>query len=74
MLTAPAIEKEYPAEAARRRKMGELYYRPPGGESFLDVALRVRGLLRDDSGDALVVEGGGEFIEAGDVVAAKGDE
>ncbi len=47
MLTAPAIEKEYPAEAARRRKMGELYYRPPGGESFLDVALRVRSLLRD---------------------------
>ncbi|MGK4582921.1 histidine phosphatase family protein [Kitasatospora sp. HPMI-4] len=47
MLTAAAIEKEHPAEAARRRKMGELYYRPPGGESFLDVALRVRSLLRD---------------------------
>ena len=27
--------------------MGELYYRPPGGESWLDVALRVRGVLRD---------------------------
>ncbi|BFV57372.1 histidine phosphatase family protein [Kitasatospora sp. CMC57] len=47
MLTRAAIEKEHPAEAARRRKMGELYYRPPGGESFLDVALRVRSLLRD---------------------------
>ncbi|GAA3051161.1 histidine phosphatase family protein [Kitasatospora albolonga] len=47
MLTPAAIEKEHPAEAARRRKMGELYYRPPGGESFLDVALRVRSLLRD---------------------------
>ncbi|MDH6123325.1 histidine phosphatase family protein [Kitasatospora sp. GP82] len=47
MLTAAAIEKEHPAEAARRRKMGELYYRPPGGESPLDVALRMRGLLRD---------------------------
>lgn len=47
MLTAPAIEKEHPFEAARRRKMGELYYRPPGGESFLDVALRVRSCLRD---------------------------
>ncbi|WP_354642270.1 histidine phosphatase family protein [Kitasatospora camelliae] len=47
MLTKAAIEKEHPAEAARRRKMGELYYRPPGGESWLDVALRVRSLLRD---------------------------
>ncbi|GAA2820156.1 histidine phosphatase family protein [Kitasatospora paracochleata] len=47
MLTKAAIEKEHPAEAARRRKMGELYYRPPGGESPLDVALRVRSLLRD---------------------------
>ncbi|GAA2256448.1 histidine phosphatase family protein [Kitasatospora cystarginea] len=47
MLTAAAIEKEHPVEAARRRKMGELYYRPPGGESFLDVALRVRSFLRD---------------------------
>ncbi|WP_441250314.1 histidine phosphatase family protein [Kitasatospora sp. McL0602] len=47
MLTAAAIEKEHPAEAARRHKMGELYYRPPGGESFLDVALRVRSCLRD---------------------------
>jgi len=47
MLTKAAIEKEHPAEAARRRKMGELYYRPPGGESWLDVGLRVRSLLRD---------------------------
>ncbi|GAA4863994.1 histidine phosphatase family protein [Kitasatospora terrestris] len=47
MLTKAAIEKEHPAEAARRRKMGELYYRPPGGESWLDVALRVRSVLRD---------------------------
>ncbi|MEV8094912.1 histidine phosphatase family protein [Kitasatospora sp. NPDC085879] len=47
MLTRAAIDKEHPAEAARRRRMGELYYRPPGGESWLDVALRVRGVLRD---------------------------
>lgn len=47
MLTKAAIDKEHPGEAARRRKMGELYYRPPGGESFLDVALRMRSLLRD---------------------------
>lgn len=47
MLTKAAIEAKYPEEAARRRKMGELYYRPPGGESWADVALRMRGLLRD---------------------------
>ncbi|MFJ1752289.1 histidine phosphatase family protein [Kitasatospora sp. NPDC088134] len=47
MLTKAAIERDHPAEAERRRRMGELYYRPPGGESWLDVALRVRDLLRD---------------------------
>ncbi|MFH9351793.1 histidine phosphatase family protein [Kitasatospora sp. NPDC017646] len=47
MLPKAAIEAEHPEEAVRRRKMGELYYRPPGGESWADVALRVRSLLRD---------------------------
>ncbi|MCX5210870.1 histidine phosphatase family protein [Kitasatospora sp. NBC_00240] len=47
MLPAAAIEAKHPEEAARRRKMGELYYRPPGGESWSDVALRVRSCLRD---------------------------
>ncbi|WP_078911047.1 histidine phosphatase family protein [Streptomyces sp. NRRL WC-3742] len=47
MLPKAAIEARHPEEAARRRKMGELYYRPPGGESWADVALRVRSLLRD---------------------------
>ncbi|MGW4891278.1 histidine phosphatase family protein [Kitasatospora sp. NPDC004240] len=47
MLPKAAIEARYPEEAARRRKMGELYYRPPGGESWSDVALRMRSLLRD---------------------------
>lgn len=47
MLPKAAIEAKHPEEAARRRKMGELYYRPPGGESWADVALRVRSVLRD---------------------------
>jgi probable phosphoglycerate mutase len=34
-------------ELERRRRLGELYYRPPGGESLADVALRVRSLLAD---------------------------
>ena len=47
MLTSAAIELHHPAEAARRRLLGELRWRPPGGESCADVALRLRSLLRD---------------------------
>ncbi|MCD0482864.1 histidine phosphatase family protein [Streptacidiphilus sp. ASG 303] len=50
MLTAAAIEVRHPEEAARRRRLGPLYYRPPGGESWADVALRVRSLLADLAG------------------------
>jgi probable phosphoglycerate mutase len=47
MLTSAAIELHHPAEAARRRRLGELRWRPPGGESNADVALRLRSMLRD---------------------------
>lgn len=47
MLTSAAIELYHPAEAERRRRMGELRWRPPGGESALDVAERVRSALRE---------------------------
>ncbi|SEK31152.1 histidine phosphatase family protein [Streptacidiphilus jiangxiensis] len=47
MLTSAAIELRHPEEAARRRLLGELRWRPPGGESYSDVALRVRSALRD---------------------------
>jgi broad specificity phosphatase PhoE len=46
-LTGVGIRKEYPDEAARRDRLGKFYYRPPGGESWCDVALRVRSFLRD---------------------------
>ncbi|MFF7247260.1 histidine phosphatase family protein [Embleya sp. NPDC008237] len=45
--TAAAIERLNPEEAERRRRVGDLYYRPPGGESLADVALRLRTLLTD---------------------------
>lgn len=45
--TRLGIEADYPDEAARRTRVGKLYYRPAGGESWVDVALRVRSLLRD---------------------------
>ncbi|UWZ40325.1 histidine phosphatase family protein [Dactylosporangium roseum] len=47
LLTAYGVEARLPTEAARRKRLGKFYYRPPGGESWADVALRLRSLLRD---------------------------
>jgi broad specificity phosphatase PhoE len=60
LLTATGVDARFPEEAARRRWLGKFYYRPPGGESWADVALRLRSFLRDvddvvDDGSALVV-------------------
>jgi broad specificity phosphatase PhoE len=46
-LTGDGIRKLYAGEAERRTKVGKFYYQPPGGESWADVALRVRSLLAD---------------------------
>ncbi|KRE41134.1 histidine phosphatase family protein [Knoellia sp. Soil729] len=46
-LTAQGIIAQFPQEAERREWLGKFYYRPPGGESWADVALRVRGVLTD---------------------------
>ena len=46
-MTGRGIEDTYPEEAARRSAMGKFYYRPPGGESWTDVVLRVRSVLAD---------------------------
>ncbi len=45
--TAAGIAARFPEEAARRRHLGRFYHRPPGGESWADVALRLRSLLTD---------------------------
>jgi broad specificity phosphatase PhoE len=47
MLTARGVELRLPDEARRRRWLGKFYYRPPGGESWTDVALRLRSFLSD---------------------------
>ena len=47
MLTGAGIRKKYPEEAERREWIGKFYYRPPGGESWADVAFRVRSVLTD---------------------------
>jgi broad specificity phosphatase PhoE len=46
-LTTRGIAARYPEEAARKRLTGKFYYRPPGGESWADVALRLRSVLSD---------------------------
>lgn len=46
-LTAAGIRAKYPEEAERRSWIGKFYYRPPGGESWADVAMRVRAVLAD---------------------------
>ncbi|WP_198319390.1 histidine phosphatase family protein [Actinopolyspora erythraea] len=45
--TPAMVSSRYPEEARRRADVGEFYYRPPGGESPADVALRLRSFLRD---------------------------
>jgi broad specificity phosphatase PhoE len=46
-LTGRGIRARFPDEAGRRRYLGKMYYRPPGGESWADVALRLRSVIRD---------------------------
>ncbi|HUQ00030.1 MAG TPA: histidine phosphatase family protein [Aeromicrobium sp.] len=47
LLTKTGIEARMPEESRRRARLGKFYYRPPGGESWADVLLRLRSLLRD---------------------------
>jgi broad specificity phosphatase PhoE len=56
-LTGRGIVSRFPQEAERRRWLGKFYYRPPGGESWADLALRVRSFLLD-----LDVYGGPERV------------
>jgi broad specificity phosphatase PhoE len=46
-LTFAGVEARYPEEAARRRWQGKFYHRPAGGESWVDVVLRLRSWLAD---------------------------
>ena len=47
LLTSRGVAARYPVEAERKQWLGKFAYRPPGGESWADVALRLRSLLRD---------------------------
>ncbi|HEY4304442.1 MAG TPA: histidine phosphatase family protein [Gemmatimonadaceae bacterium] len=41
-LTRRGIEQRFPAQAAARDRVGKFYHRPPGGEAWTDVILRLR--------------------------------
>jgi probable phosphoglycerate mutase len=41
-LTAVGVREQYPDQAEYRRLLGKFYHRPPGGESWCDVVLRLR--------------------------------
>src|ERR1700674_1340860 len=41
-LTAVGIKNQFPAQAEFRRVLGKFYHRPPGGEIWADVILRLR--------------------------------
>jgi broad specificity phosphatase PhoE len=44
-LTRAGIEARFPEQAELRHRLGKFYYRPPGGESWTDVILRLRSIL-----------------------------
>jgi probable phosphoglycerate mutase len=44
-LTRVGIEKQHPDLAEARALVGKFYFRPPGGESWCDVILRLRSVL-----------------------------
>lgn len=64
LLTRAGVERLHPEEAERRRHLGKFYHRPPGGESWADVALRLRSFL----GDALPGPAESAMIVAHDAV------
>ncbi|WP_280151074.1 histidine phosphatase family protein [Piscinibacter sp. XHJ-5] len=44
-LTAFGIRQKYPELAEQRLHVGKFYFRPPGGESWCDVILRLRSII-----------------------------
>jgi broad specificity phosphatase PhoE len=73
-----ALRARAPREAARRELLGDWHYRPPGGEAFTDVAVRV-GQFVSDLGRAapgrrvLVVAHDGVLVALRHVLAGTGD-
>lgn len=49
--TSHGVAELFPEELARKQHLGRFYYRPPGGESWADVTLRIRTLLSELRGE-----------------------
>jgi len=56
-LTKLGIEQRHPELAASRQLVGKFYYRPPAGESWCDVILRLRSVL-----DTISLHYGGKHV------------
>lgn len=56
-LTSRGIHQEFPQQAEFRRLLGKFYHRPPGGESWCDVILRLRSVL-----DTISLHHGGDRV------------
>lgn len=60
-LTVLGIRQKYPELGEQRAHVGKFYFRPPGGESWCDVILRLRSLLemttREHCGQRVLVVG-----------------
>lgn len=58
-LTKYGIAERYPDQAAFRQLLGKFYHRPPGGESWCDVILRLRSafemMCREYAGQRVLV-------------------
>jgi 2,3-bisphosphoglycerate-dependent phosphoglycerate mutase len=58
-LTVAGIKDRYPEQAEFRAFLGKFYHRPPGGESWADVVLRLRSVIdtitREYIGERLMV-------------------
>jgi len=50
-LTRVGIERMHPEQAELRSLLGKFYHRPPGGESWCDVILRLRSVVETISRD-----------------------
>ncbi|MFG6280148.1 histidine phosphatase family protein [Microbacterium sp. 5K110] len=64
LLTTRGVQELHPEEAARRRHLGKFSHRPPGGESWADVTLRLRSFL----GERLDASPGTVVVVAHDAV------
>jgi broad specificity phosphatase PhoE len=60
-LTPLGIADKFPELAAQRQHVGKFYFRPPGGESWCDVILRLRSVIdtitREYRGERVLIVG-----------------